>query len=66
MMATKPKPDEQTVFVRLDLPADIHRRLKTHAAILKSKIPDTVAHLLNLMLPAYKLPTMPKGPKGAK
>ena len=59
-MATKPKSEEPTVFVRLDLPADVHRRLKTHAAIIKTKIPDTVTHILNLALPAYKLP------KGAK
>ena len=59
-MATKPKSEEPTVFVRLDLPVDLHRRLKVHAAIIKALIPDTVAHILNLALPAYKLP---KGPK---
>ena len=47
----KKKPNEKTVFVRLDIPQSIHARLKAEAALQGKRIPDLAIEILNRYLP---------------
>ncbi len=50
----KRKPEKKTVSMRLNLPSEIHKRLKVAAAMREATIADTAIQLLDKHLPKVK------------